>query len=143
MPCLRGRGNTSDSVQSAKRYAAAGNLKNNSFYPDLFAKFLTIGLIDPLESLKDKRHYIFHGTQDTFIHFGKKKLEFYFVFHRHLNCFNFSDNGLRVYEFFKTFSPHVKFEQFEAIHSVVRNKIVNYLAKILFLGGFCPAKNHD
>lgn len=48
---FRGRGNTSESIQTAEKYAAAG-------------------LIDPLSNLVEKRHYIFHGTQDTFIHFG-------------------------------------------------------------------------
>lgn len=56
MPCLRGRGNTSDSIDTAEKYASSG-------------------LIDPLENLKEKRHYIFHGTQDTFIHFGKISFE--------------------------------------------------------------------
>lgn len=52
MPCLLGRGNTSDSVRSAEKYATAG-------------------LIDSLDNLREKRHYIYHGTQDAFIHFGK------------------------------------------------------------------------
>jgi hypothetical protein len=57
MPCLRGRGNTSDSLDIAESYAK-------------------LGLIDPLQNLRNKRHYIFHGTRDAFIHFGEFLVDF-------------------------------------------------------------------
>lgn len=51
VPCLRGRVNISESVDRAKEYAREG-------------------LLDPLENLQKRKHYIHHGSRDVIIHFG-------------------------------------------------------------------------
>lgn len=55
VPCLRGRRNISESVEKAKEYALDG-------------------LIDPLENLKERKHYLHHGKRDVIIHVGKPQL---------------------------------------------------------------------
>ncbi|ODM98786.1 hypothetical protein Ocin01_07902 [Orchesella cincta] len=78
VPCLRGRKNVSESVDKAREYDRDG-------------------LIDPLENLKARKHYLHHGSRDVIIHF---------------------DNGVHAYEFFKQFSDNVRFHQSDSNHAV-------------------------
>ncbi|XP_021950435.2 uncharacterized protein LOC110847745 isoform X1 [Folsomia candida] len=78
IPCLRGWGNSTDSIRLAHLFANAN-------------------LIEPLDHMRHKRHYIFHGNADPVIHF---------------------DSGVKVFEFFDNFSDNVRFKCYNAAHSL-------------------------